>query len=224
MLPGPRMAAKKMTIYLLCGQRPNFGFAASVVFVLAREPMSSKAARLNHARRTWRSEYVAILTAPRARLFLQMTWLVIKTRSWEVAEPHPSPRRKLSAFGRFRRTPKRARCSTGGTDGNAFLGYTSLRFCACCAVVPGGRGELPLRPSRRMPNLATPHGKDIPRIYRIPQPPGWRRRACRRIGQRMTGAREVVRFPLDNPLLGKGLKLVQRLCTPSLRTSVGHPG
>ncbi|MFS2221585.1 UDP-forming cellulose synthase catalytic subunit [Pantoea sp. B65] len=220
----------KMTIYLLDdGNRPAFGeFAASVgIHYIARERhQHAKAGNINHALQSaCRSEYVAIFDCDHVptRSFLQITmgWFIKQSRLGMVQTPHHffSPDPFERNLGRFRRTPNEGSLFYGLVqDGNDV--WDATFFCGSCAVIrrsaldavggiATGTVTEDAHTSLRM------HRQGYTSAYiRIPQAAGLATESLSaHIGQRIRWARGMAQiFRLDNPLLGKGLKLVQRLC------------
>ncbi|UDQ80405.1 UDP-forming cellulose synthase catalytic subunit [Erwinia rhapontici] len=221
---------EKLKIYLLDdGQRPEFReFADSVgIQYVARETHEhAKAGNINHALRTvCRSEYVAIFDCDHVptRSFLQMTlgWFIKDPKLAMLQTPHHffSPDPFERNLGRFRRTPNEGTLFYGLVqDGNDV--WDATFFCGSCAVlrrsaleeVGGIAVETVTEDAHTSLRL---HRKGYTSAYiRIPQAAGLATESLSaHIGQRIRWARGMVQiFRLDNPLLGKGLKLVQRLC------------
>ncbi len=91
-------------------------------------------------------------------------------------------------------------------------------FCGSCAVIRRGPldeiGGIAVRNGdRRCPHLCVCTGGIYLRLCVFRRRRGWRRRVYPRISASIRWARGMVQiFRLDNPLFGKGLKLVQRVC------------
>jgi len=220
----------KICIYLLDdGNRPEFRqFADSVgINYLARSTHEhAKAGNINHALRVaCRSEYLAIFDCDHVptRSFLQMTmgWFIKEPELAMMQTPHHffSPDPFERNLGRFRRTPNEGTLFYGLVqDGNDV--WDATFFCGSCAVIKrkaldevGGIAVETVtedaHTSLRM------HRKGYTSAYiRIPQAAGLATESLSaHIGQRIRWARGMAQiFRLDNPLFGKGLKLVQRLC------------
>lgn len=220
---------EKLTITLLDdGNRPEFRqFAASVgINYIARATHEhAKAGNINHALPSCHSEYLAIFDCDHVptRSFLQMTmgWFIKEPKLAMLQTPHHffSPDPFERNLGRFRRTPNEGTLFYGLVqDGNDV--WDATFFCGSCAVIRrealdevGGIAVETVtedaHTSLRM------HRKGWSSAYiRIPQAAGLATESLSaHIGQRIRWARGMAQiFRLDNPLLGKGLKLVQRLC------------
>lgn len=221
---------EKLTIYLLDdGDRPEFrDFAASVgIQYVARDTHEhAKAGNINHALRTvCRSEHVVIFDCDHVptRSFLQMTmgWFIKEPTLAMLQTPHHffSPDPFERNLGRFRHTPNEGTLFYGLVqDGNDT--WDATFFCGSCAVlrrsalddIGGIAVETVTEDAHTSLRL---HRKGYTSAYiRIPQAAGLATESLSaHIGQRIRWARGMVQiFRLDNPLFGKGLKLVQRLC------------
>lgn len=221
---------EKLTIYLLDdGDRPEFReFAAEIgVKYIARSSHEhAKAGNINHALRTECSgEYVAIFDCDHVptRSFLQVAlgWFMKDPNLAMLQTPHHffSPDPFERNLGRFRRTPNEGTLFYGLVqDGNDV--WDAAFFCGSCAVIRrsaldeiGGIAvETVTEDAHTSLRL---HRKGYTSAYiRIPQAAGLATESLSaHIGQRIRWARGMVQiFRLDNPLTGKGLKLVQRLC------------
>lgn len=220
----------KLTIYLLDdGNRPDFReFAASVgIQYVARETHEhAKAGNINNALRTvCSSEYLVIFDCDHVptRSFLQMTlgWFIKDPKLGMMQTPHHffSPDPFERNLGRFRNTPNEGTLFYGLVqDGNDT--WDATFFCGSCAVlrrsalddIGGIAVETVTEDAHTSLRL---HRKGYTSAYiRIPQAAGLATESLSaHIGQRIRWARGMVQiFRLDNPLFGKGLKLVQRLC------------
>ncbi len=220
----------KMNIYLLDdGNRPAFReFAASVgIHYVTREGNAhAKAGNINHALRTvCHGEYVAIFDCDhiptRSFLQLMMGWFIKQPKLAMLQTPHHffSPDPFERNLGRFRRTPNEGTLFYGLVqDGNDV--WDATFFCGSCAVirrsalddVDGIAVETVTEDAHTSLRM---HRKGWSSAYiRIPQAAGLATESLSaHIGQRIRWARGMSQiFRLDNPLLGKGLKLVQRLC------------
>ncbi|MGE9552942.1 UDP-forming cellulose synthase catalytic subunit [Erwinia amylovora] len=220
----------KLNIYVLDdGNRAEFrDFAAQIgVKYIARPTHEhAKAGNINHALRTeCKGEYVAIFDCDHVptRSFLQMSlgWFIKDPTLAMLQTPHHffSPDPFERNLGRFRRTPNEGTLFYGLVqDGNDV--WDAAFFCGSCAVIRrtaldeiGGIAvETVTEDAHTSLRL---HRRGYTSAYiRIPQAAGLATESLSaHIGQRIRWARGMVQiFRLDNPLMGKGLKLVQRLC------------
>ncbi|KGT95069.1 cellulose synthase [Erwinia typographi] len=220
----------KLTIYVLDdGDRTEFRqFAAEIgVKYIARPSHDfAKAGNINYALRTeCRGEYVAIFDCDHVptRSFLQVSlgWFLKDPKLAMLQTPHHffSPDPFERNLGRFRRTPNEGTLFYGLVqDGNDV--WNAAFFCGSCAVIRrsaldeigGVAVETVTEDAHTSLRL---HRKGYTSAYiRIPQAAGLATESLSaHIGQRIRWARGMVQiFRLDNPLMGKGLKLVQRLC------------
>ncbi|MFP1722644.1 UDP-forming cellulose synthase catalytic subunit [Lonsdalea quercina] len=220
----------KLTIYVLDdGDRPEFReFADSIgVRYIARTTHEhAKAGNINHALRTaCNSEYVTIFDCDHvpARSFLQMTmgWFLKDPKMAMLQTPHHffSPDPFERNLGRFRRTPNEGTLFYGLVqDGNDV--WDATFFCGSCAIIRrsaldeiGGIAvETVTEDAHTSLRL---HRLGYSSAYiRIPQAAGLATESLSaHIGQRIRWARGMVQiFRLDNPLMGKGLTFMQRLC------------
>nr|WP_305961314.1 MULTISPECIES: UDP-forming cellulose synthase catalytic subunit [unclassified Pantoea] len=220
----------KLNIYLLDdGTREEFReFAASVGvnYVVRPTHEHAKAGNINHAlKAVCRSEYVAIFDCDHVptRSFLQLTmgWFLKDHRLAMLQTPHHffSPDPFERNLGRFRQTPNEGSLFYGLVqDGNDT--WDAAFFCGSCAVlrrtaldqIGGIAVETVTEDAHTSLRL---HRQGYTSAYiRIPQAAGLATESLSaHIGQRIRWARGMVQiFRLDNPLFGKGLKLVQRLC------------
>lgn len=220
----------KITIYVLDdGNRAEFReFAAEigVKYISRSTHEHAKAGNINHALRTeCRGEFVAIFDCDHVptRSFLQVAlgWFIKDPKLAMLQTPHHffSPDPFERNLGRFRRTPNEGTLFYGLVqDGNDV--WDAAFFCGSCAVIRrtaldeiGGIAvETVTEDAHTSLRL---HRKGYTSAYiRIPQAAGLATESLSaHIGQRIRWARGMVQiFRLDNPLMGKGLKLVQRLC------------
>ncbi|MFT4273365.1 MAG: UDP-forming cellulose synthase catalytic subunit [Pantoea sp.] len=220
----------KLNIYILDdGTRDEFReFAASVgvQYVVRPTHEHAKAGNINHALKTrCQSEYVAIFDCDHVptRSFLQMTmgWFLKDKQLAMLQTPHHffSPDPFERNLGRFRQTPNEGSLFYGLVqDGNDT--WDAAFFCGSCAVlrrnaldeIGGIAVETVTEDAHTSLRL---HRRGYTSAYiRIPQAAGLATESLSaHIGQRIRWARGMVQiFRLDNPLFGKGLKLVQRLC------------
>ncbi|EEQ18942.1 Cellulose synthase catalytic subunit [UDP-forming] [Yersinia intermedia ATCC 29909] len=219
----------KINIYILDdGNRPAFkAFAAEVgVHYIARPTHEhAKAGNINHALKQAHGEFVAIFDCDHVptRSFLQLTlgWFFKDTRLGILQTPHHffSPDPFERNLGRFRQTPNEGTLFYGLVqDGNDM--WDATFFCGSCAVlrrsaldaVGGIAVETVTEDAHTSLRM---HRKGYSSAYiRIPQAAGLATESLSaHIGQRIRWARGMVQiFRLDNPLFGKGLRWVQRLC------------
>lgn len=219
----------KINIYILDdGNRPAFkAFATEVgVHYIARPTHEhAKAGNINNALKRATGEFVAIFDCDHVptRSFLQLTvgWFFKDKKLGMIQTPHHffSPDPFERNLGRFRQTPNEGTLFYGLVqDGNDM--WDATFFCGSCAVlrrsaldeVGGIAVETVTEDAHTSLRL---HRKGYTSAYiRIPQAAGLATESLSaHIGQRIRWARGMVQiFRLDNPLLGKGLKFVQRLC------------
>ncbi|MGK3144018.1 UDP-forming cellulose synthase catalytic subunit [Pantoea sp. C2G6] len=220
----------RLHIYLLDdGDRPEFReFAASIGVNYVVRPIHNhaKAGNINHAlEKHCRSEFVAIFDCDHVptRAFLQMTmgWFIRDRKLAMLQTPHHffSPDPFERNLGRFRRTPNEGSLFYGLVqDGNDI--WDATFFCGSCAIlrrsaleeIGGIAVETVTEDAHTSLRL---HRLGYTSAYiRIPQAAGLATESLSaHIGQRIRWARGMVQiFRLDNPLFGKGLKWVQRLC------------
>ncbi|WP_417641649.1 UDP-forming cellulose synthase catalytic subunit [Enterobacter kobei] len=219
----------KLTIWILDdGGRETFRQFAETVGVkyIARTTHEhAKAGNINNALKYAKGEFVSIFDCDHVptRSFLQMTmgWFLKEKELAMMQTPlhffSPDPFERN--LGRFRKTPNEGTLFYGLVqDGNDM--WDATFFCGSCAVI------------RRAPldqiggiavETVTEDAHTSLRLHRlgyssaymrIPQAAGLATESLSaHIGQRIRWARGMVQiFRLDNPLLGKGLKLPQRLC------------
>ncbi|ANI30543.1 cellulose synthase [Yersinia entomophaga] len=219
----------KVNIYILDdGNRPEFKAFADQVGVnyIARPTHEhAKAGNINHALKQAKGEFVAIFDCDHVptRSFLQLTlgWFYKDPKLGMLQTPHHffSPDPFERNLGRFRQTPNEGTLFYGLVqDGNDM--WDATFFCGSCAVlrrsalddVGGIAVETVTEDAHTSLRL---HRKGYTSAYiRIPQAAGLAtENLSAHIGQRIRWARGMVQiFRLDNPLFGKGLKFVQRLC------------
>ncbi|WP_312283742.1 UDP-forming cellulose synthase catalytic subunit [Candidatus Igneacidithiobacillus taiwanensis] len=219
----------KLHVYILDdGSRENFrDFAANVgVGYITREKHDhAKAGNLNHAMTVTHGAYVAIFDCDHipARSFLQITmgWMVRDSNLALVQTPHHfySPDPFEYNLGMFRVVPNEGELFYGIVqDGNDL--WDATFFCGSCAVIRrtaldevGGiavetvteDAHTALKLQRRGWRTA---------YLNIPQAAGLATESLSgHIGQRIRWARGMAQiFRVDNPLLGRGLNIGQRLC------------
>ncbi|QGY27498.1 UDP-forming cellulose synthase catalytic subunit [Pantoea cypripedii] len=220
----------KLNIYILDdGTRDEFReFAATVgvQYVVRPTHEHAKAGNINHALKTrCQGDYVAIFDCDhvptRSFLQLSMGWFLKDKQLAMLQTPHHffSPDPFERNLGRFRQTPNEGSLFYGLVqDGNDT--WDAAFFCGSCAVlrrtaldeIGGIAVETVTEDAHTSLRL---HRRGYTSAYiRIPQAAGLATESLSaHIGQRIRWARGMVQiFRLDNPLFGKGLKLVQRLC------------
>ncbi|WP_268991638.1 UDP-forming cellulose synthase catalytic subunit [Limnobaculum eriocheiris] len=219
----------KRTIYILDdGNRPEFrAFAEEIgVKYIARPTHEhAKAGNINHALKQATSEFVAIFDCDHVptRSFLQLTmgWFFKDKKLGMIQTPHHffSPDPFERNLGSFRKMPNEGTLFYGLLqDGNDT--WDATFFCGSCAImrrtaldeVGGIAVETVTEDAHTSLRL---HRAGYTSAYiRIPLAAGLATETLSaHISQRIRWARGMVQiFRLDNPLLGKGLKLAQRLC------------
>lgn len=218
-----------LRIYILDdGKREEFRAFADEVgvgYIVRRNNNHAKAGNLNHALGVTDGELVAIFDCDHVpvRSFLQMTvgWFLKDPKLALVQTPHHffSPDPFERNLGSFRRRPNEGELFYGLIqDGNDM--WNAAFFCGSCAVlrrtaiedIGGFAVETVTEDAHTALRL---HRRGWTSAYLgIPQAAGLATESLSaHIGQRIRWARGMVQiFRLDNPLMGKGLKLVQRLC------------
>lgn len=219
----------KLHIYLLDdGKRQDFAdFAreAGVGYMVRPDNSHAKAGNLNHALRQTSGDYITIFDCDHipARSFLQlaMGWFFQDPKMALLQTPHhffsPDPFEKNLSF--FRNKPNEGELFYGLIqDGNDM--WNASFFCGSCAILKRG-------PLEEVGGIATEtvtedahtalklHRLGYTSAYlNIPQAAGLATESLSaHIGQRIRWARGMAQiFRLDNPLLGKGLNLGQRIC------------
>lgn len=219
----------KLKVWILDdGNRPAFRQFAEEVGVeyIARPTHEhAKAGNINNALKYATGEFVSIFDCDHVptRSFLQMTmgWFLKEKELAMMQTPHHffSPDPFERNLGRFRKTPNEGTLFYGLVqDGNDM--WDATFFCGSCAVIRrkpldeiGGIAvETVTEDAHTSLRL---HRRGYTSAYmRIPQAAGLATESLSaHIGQRIRWARGMVQiFRLDNPLIGKGLKLAQRLC------------
>ena len=220
---------EKINIYILDdGRREEFSeFAKSVgVQHLVRgDNFHAKAGNINAALTQTNGEYVAIFDCDHipARSFLQMTvgWFLRDQKLGMLQTPHHflSPDPFERNLGTFRRVPNEGELFYGLIqDGNDL--WNATFFCGSCAVL---RRSMLLEVGGVAVETVTEDAHTALKMHRrgyntayisIPQAAGLAtERLSIHVGQRIRWARGMAQiFRMDNPLLGKGLSLMQRLC------------
>ena len=220
---------EKLRIFLLDdGRREEFReFAAEcgIGYVTRPNNLYAKAGNLNNALAHTGGEFIAVFDSDHipTRAFLQMTmgWMIAEPRNALVQTPHhfysPDPFQRNLAAGT--RVP---------AEGNMFYGlvqdandyWNSAFFCGSCAVlrraaleeIGGFAVETVTEDAHTMLKM---HRRGWDSCYlRLPLAAGLAtERLILHIGQRIRWARGMIQiFRLDNPILGPGLSLGQRIC------------
>lgn len=221
--------ADKLNIYILDdGKRPEFAEMAKEIGVgyLDRPDNShAKAGNMNHAMKYTDGEYIAIFDCDHipARSFLQMTMgqFIKDEKVCLVQTPHhffsadPFERN----LDNHRQIPNENMLFYGLIqDGNDM--WDATFFCGSCAVLKrkalddiGGFAVETVTEDAHTALRMQRAGYRTAYIN-IPQAAGLATDSLSaHVGQRIRWARGMAQiFRLDNPLLGKGLSLVQRLC------------
>ncbi|MGB8259753.1 MAG: UDP-forming cellulose synthase catalytic subunit, partial [Terracidiphilus sp.] len=219
----------RLHVYILDdGSREEFRefcAEAGIGYVIRKEHSHAKAGNINHALTQMGSEFVAIFDCDHVptRSFLQMTlgWMLADGRLGMLQTPHhfysPDPfERNLQ---QYKTIPNEAELFYGIVqDGNDL--WNATFFCGSCALLRrsaldevGGiavetvteDAHTSLRIQRCGYNTA---------YINIPQAAGLATETlAAHVGQRVRWARGMIQIlRTDNPLLGRGLKLPQRLC------------
>lgn len=219
----------KLKIYVLDdGRREEFRLfckQAGVGYITRSDNLHAKAGNLNHALRQTTGEYIAFFDADHVptRSFLQvgMGWFLKDPKLAMLQTPHfffsPDPFEKN--LNTFRTVPNEGELFYGLVqDGNDL--WNATFFCGSCAIIKrapleeiGGiaietvteDAHTALKLNRLGYNTA---------YLALPQAAGLATESLSgHIGQRVRWARGMAQiFRTDNPLLGKGLALGQRLC------------
>jgi cellulose synthase (UDP-forming) len=221
--------AEKLSVYVLDdGRRPEFRAMAEEVgarYITRDSNEGAKAGNLNHALGKTSGEFVAIFDCDHipTRSFLQMTmgWLLRDSKIAMVQTPHhmysPDPfERNLATF---RRQPPEGelfyRLVQPGNDL-----WNATFFCGSCAVLRrtaleevGGVAVETVTEDAHTALRMQRAGHHTAYIS-IPQAAGLATESLSaHLRQRQRWARGMVQIlRTDNPLLGRGLKLSQRLC------------
>lgn len=219
----------KLNIYILDdGRRPEFReFAEQTgVHYLTRPDNShAKAGNLNHALSKTQGEFIAIFDCDhipvRSFLTVTMGWMLRDSRCAVVQTPHhffsPDPfERNLETF---RRVPNEGSLFYGLVqDGNDL--WNATFFCGSCAVIRrkpleevGGIAVETVTEDSHTALKMHRRGYNTAYLNSVQAAGLATESLSGHIGQRIRWARGMAQiFRLDNPLLGKGLSLYQRLC------------
>lgn len=221
--------ADKLNIYILDdGKRTEFEEFAKEVGVkhLTRPDNShAKAGNINHALKFTSGKYIAIFDCDHipTRTFLQvcMGWFFKDSKLAMLQTPHhffsPDPFEKN--LSTFRKVPNEGELFYGLVqDGNDL--WNATFFCGSCAVIE--RDAL-MRINGIAVETVTEDAHTALKLHRlgystaylaVPQAAGFATESLSgHVGQRIRWARGMAQiFRIDNPLLGPGLKISQRLC------------
>jgi cellulose synthase (UDP-forming) len=221
--------ADKLRVYLLDdGKRAEFKkFAAEcgIGYITRTNNFHAKAGNLNHAMSVTKGEFIAIFDCDHipVRAFLQLTvgWLVREKKLAMVQTPHhfysPDPFQRNLAAGT--RVPPEGNMFYGLLqDGNDY--WDATFFCGSCAVI---RREALNSIGGFATETVTEDAHTMLKLHRrgwssaflaLPLAAGLAtERLILHLGQRIRWARGMLQiFRLDNPLLGPGLNIGQRLC------------
>jgi cellulose synthase (UDP-forming) len=221
--------ADKLKVYILDdGRRAAFReFAAQcgAGYVIRSNNAHAKAGNLNHALTITRGEFVAIFDCDHipVRTFLttSMGWFLRDPKCAMLQTPHHffSPDPFERNLGTFRRVPNEGNLFYGLIqDGNDL--WNATFFCGSCAV-------LRRKPLEEIGGIAvetvTEDAHTALKLHRRGYTTAYLRHVLAgglateslsgHIGQRIRWARGMAQiFRLDNPLTGRGLTLLQRLC------------
>lgn len=224
--------ADKLNIYLLDdGRRDEFkAFCqrAGVGYIIRPDNKHAKAGNINHALKKTRGDLVAIFDCDHipTRSFLQLTvgWFMRDPKLAMVQTPHhfytPDPfERNLH---NFKKIPNEGELFYGVLQKGNDL-WNAAFFCGSCAVIK----RAPLEEVGGIaPETVTEDAHTMLKLHRrgytsayidIAQAAGLATESLSgHIGQRIRWARGMAQiFRVDNPLFGRGLGLVQRLCYTS---------
>ncbi|MBB3141017.1 UDP-forming cellulose synthase catalytic subunit [Halomonas organivorans] len=219
----------KLRIHLLDdGRREalhDFARSVGINYITRDDNRHAKAGNLNHALSVTDGEFLAVFDCDHVpqRSFLQMTlgWFLKEPRLGMLQTPHHffSPDPFERNLGRFREMPNEGTLFYGLVqDGNDL--WDASFFCGSCAVLRrsaleaiGGFAVETVTEDAHTSLRLHRHGYTSAYL-RLPQAAGLATESLSaHIGQRIRWARGMVQiFRLDNPLLGRGLSLGQRLC------------
>lgn len=219
----------KLKIYLLDdGSRDEFRAFAETVgigYLTRQDNFHAKAGNINAALPRTQGEYIAVFDCDHipARSFLQMTmgWFLRDPNLGMVQTPHHflSPDPFERNLGTFRRVPNEGELFYGLIqDGNDF--WNATFFCGSCAILKRSAldeiGGVAVETVTEDAHTALKmHRLGHTTAYlSIPQAAGLATESLAlHVKQRIRWARGMAQiFRIDNPMLGKGLTLMQRLC------------
>ena len=219
----------KIKVYVLDdGRRAEFeAFAneAGVGYITRNDNKHAKAGNINAALEVTKGEYVAIFDCDHipTRTFLQvaMGWFRRDPKLAMMQTPHhffsPDPFEKN--LGTFKKVPNEGELFYGLVqDGNDL--WNATFFCGSCAVM---KRSVLMEVGGIAVETVTEDAHTALKMHRlgystaylaVPQAAGFATESLGgHVGQRIRWARGMAQiFRVDNPLLGKGLRLAQRLC------------
>ncbi len=207
------------------GEFRSFAANARVGYIGRQDNRHAKAGNINNALQHTDGDFVAIFDCDHVptRSFLQvaMGWLVRDERMAMVQLPHHfhSPDPFERNLGVFRKIPNEGKLFYGLLQPGNDLWNASF-FCGSCAVLRRSALE---EVGGIAVETVTEDAHTALRLHRqgyrtaylgVPQASGLATEsAAVHVGQRIRWARGMVQiFRVDNPLLGRGLSLGQRLC------------
>jgi len=209
------------------GRRPafrQFAAEAGVGYITRPDNAHAKAGNLNHALRKTRGEYVAVFDCDHVpvRSFLQLTmgWLVRDPKLALVQTPHHfySPDPFSRNLGTVAQVPGESELFYGVIQPGIDTWNASF-FCGSCAVLRRSAladvGGIAVETVTEDAHTALKmHRQGWRTAYlEVPQAAGLSTETLAgHVGQRIRWARGMAQiFRVDNPLLGRGLSLSQRL-------------
>jgi cellulose synthase (UDP-forming) len=221
--------ADRLRIYLLDdGRRPEFrefAEATGITYITRDDNVHAKAGNINHALKKTRGEYIAIFDCDHipTRSFLQTTMgnMLADPKCALVQTPHhffsPDPfERNLDTY---RKVPSESSLFYGLVqDGNDL--WNATFFCGSCAVIKrapleeiGGVAVETVTEDAHTSLKLHRRGYNSAYLSAIQAAGLATDTLAGHIRQRIRWARGMAQiFRTDNPLLGKGLSLFQRLC------------
>ena len=221
--------AERLRVYLLDdGQRDEFrAFAqeAGAVYLTRSDRRGAKAGNLNHALQHSQGDYVAIFDCDHVpvRNFLTETMgtFLQDEKCALVQTPHHffSPDPFERNLGTFRKVPGEGSLFYGLVqDGNDL--WNAAYFCGSCAILQrealntiGGLAEDTVTEDAHTALRLHRHGYTSAYVNKILAAGLATESLADHVNQRVRWARGMAQiFRLDNPLMGPGLTLAQRLC------------
>jgi len=219
----------KLRIHLLDDGRRDefrrFAAQAGIHYIVRPDNAHAKAGNLNHALKVTSGDFVAIFDCDHipVRSFLQTTmgWFLKDPKCAMLQTPHHffSPDPFERNLGTFRRVPNEGSLFYGLVqDGNDL--WNAAFFCGSCAILRRGPlmevGGIAVETVTEDAHTALKlHRRGYNTAYiKLTQAAGLATESLSsHIGQRIRWARGMAQiFRTDNPLLGRGLNLFQRLC------------
>ncbi len=203
----------------------EFANSVGVTYFTRDNNIHAKAGNINAALAKTSGEFVAVFDCDHipARSFLQMTmgWMLRDPRLGMLQTPHHflSPDPFERNLGTFRRVPNEGELFYGLIqDGNDL--WNATFFCGSCAVL---RRSILMEVGGVAIETVTEDAHTALKMHRlgyntaymsVPQAAGLATESLStHVGQRIRWARGMAQiFRLDNPMFGKGLTVMQRLC------------